>query len=55
LIRLPLRHLDALTVAGGPGLGQIGRPALDMGFVVLEPRGGENIEHVLGANTAISG
>jgi V8-like Glu-specific endopeptidase len=34
-----------------PGWAKSADPALDVGFVVLEPRDGENIEQVLGANT----
>jgi V8-like Glu-specific endopeptidase len=34
-----------------PGWAQSANPALDVGFVVLDPRDGENIEQVLGANT----
>jgi len=33
-----------------PGWAKSADPALDVGFVVLEPRDGENIEQVLGAN-----
>jgi len=34
-----------------PGWAKSADPDLDVGFVVLEPRDGENIEQVLGANT----
>jgi len=34
-----------------PGWAKSADPALDVGFVVLEPRDGENIEQVLGADT----
>ena len=34
-----------------PGWAESADPDLDVGFVVLEPRDGENIEQVLGANT----